>query len=83
MSNHYHVVVFIDEEDAKSWSMDEVIERWCQLFKGPYFIQKYRAGESLSKAEMEAVEITAMDWRKRLMDLSWFIRCINEYTQSV
>lgn len=79
MSNHYHVVVFIDEVSAKSWTLDEVIDRWCILFKGPHYIQKYRAGERLSKTEIESVETTAMLWRQRLMDLSWFIRCVNEH----
>ena len=56
MSNHYHVVVYIDEEATKKWTMDEVIERWCTIFKGPHYIQKYRRGETLTPAEVEAVE---------------------------
>ncbi|MEE9326188.1 MAG: hypothetical protein V3U71_02755, partial [Cocleimonas sp.] len=28
MSNHYHVVLRVDEEGAKAWSSLEVIERW-------------------------------------------------------
>ncbi|MFT5852179.1 MAG: REP element-mobilizing transposase RayT, partial [Colwellia sp.] len=28
MSNHTHVVFFIDENAAKSWSTQEVLERW-------------------------------------------------------
>jgi REP element-mobilizing transposase RayT len=28
MSNHTHVVFFIDEDAAKSWSTREVLERW-------------------------------------------------------
>lgn len=79
MSNHYHVVVHIDEESAKKWSVDEVIDRWCKLFKGPYHVQKFRAGEALTPLEYEAVNTTAMEWRKRLMDVSWFIRCLNEH----
>ena len=35
MSNHYHVVIFIDEVSAKTWSTDEVIERWCTIFLWP------------------------------------------------
>jgi hypothetical protein len=34
MGNHTHVVFFIDENAAKSWSTQEVLERWHQLFKG-------------------------------------------------
>jgi hypothetical protein len=34
MSNHYHVVLFIDEAKAQQWTMSEVIERWHRLHKG-------------------------------------------------
>ena len=34
MSNHSHVVLFVDERKVKSWSMEEVITRWHKLFKG-------------------------------------------------
>lgn len=78
MSNHYHVV-FIDEESAKSWINHEVIERWCLFYKGPYYVQKLLVGDQLSSEELEAVNATAKEWRGRLRDLSWLIRCINEY----
>jgi hypothetical protein len=34
MDNHYHVVLFVDEEKAKRWSMSDVLERWHRLHKG-------------------------------------------------
>ena len=34
MSNHTHLVLFVDENSAASWSTQEVIERWHKLFKG-------------------------------------------------
>lgn len=33
MSNHYHVVVRVNREAAVALTRDEVIERWCQLFR--------------------------------------------------
>ena len=45
MSNHYHVVLFIDEEKAKQWSMKEVIERWHRLHKGTLLTQQYCRGD--------------------------------------
>jgi hypothetical protein len=33
-SNHYHIVLRIDRARVESWSDDEVLERWTQLFKG-------------------------------------------------
>ena len=79
MSNHYHVVLHIDEASAKAWTDRQVIDRWCTLFHGPYHIQKFRAGSDLTTTELDAVNSTAALWRERLMDLSWFIRCINEF----
>ena len=34
MSNHYHVVLRINADLASSWSVDEVLRRWCSLFAG-------------------------------------------------
>ena len=38
MSNHYHIVVRIDDERAKKWTDEEVLNRWTQLFTGPLFV---------------------------------------------
>jgi len=47
MSNHTHLVLFVDIEQAKSWSTKDVIERWHQLFKGTLITQQYLRGEAL------------------------------------
>ena len=78
MSNHYHVVLFIDEEKAKQWSMKEVIERWHRLHKGTLLTQQYCRGDVLAKPLMDVVEATAEVYRKRLMKISWFMGYINE-----
>ncbi|MDX6851610.1 transposase, partial [Gilvimarinus sp. SDUM040013] len=53
-------------------------ERWRQLFKGPVLVQRYQAGGSLTKPELEIVDAIVEDWRQRLSDISWFMRCLNE-----
>lgn len=55
-----------------------MIERWCKLFKGPLLVQRYLAHEDLPKPERDAVSDIAEVWRKRLFDISWFTRCLNE-----
>ena len=50
MSNHYHLVLCINEEWAAELTADEVINRWCHLYKGPLLVQRYRQGEVLGKA---------------------------------
>jgi REP element-mobilizing transposase RayT len=79
MSNHYHVVLFIDEEKAQQWSMKEVIERWHRLYKGTLLTQQYCRGDVLPKHLMTIVEATAEVYRKRLMKISWFMGYINEH----
>ncbi|WP_404365688.1 transposase [Marinobacter sp.] len=78
MSNHYHLVVKLSPEQATDWSVDEALNRWTALFKGPLLIQKYRAGETLSSAERTAVTDLANLYRKHLTNLSWFMKCLNE-----
>ena len=35
LSNHYHLVLHIDEQTALEWSDMEVAQRWTRLFTGP------------------------------------------------
>jgi len=78
MSNHYHVVLYVDAQTATNWSRKEVIERWHQLFSGNLLSRRYLGGESLSKAEMAALDESVVKWRERLMSISWFMRVLNE-----
>ena len=48
MSNHYHLVLKLCPEQLEDVSDDQIMERWCALFKGPLLIQRYRSGEPLS-----------------------------------
>lgn len=78
MSNHYHVVLHIDKDRAEAWSRDRVIERWHQLFSGNMLSQRHCRGETLTKAEIQQLDKLVMLWRQRLMDISWFMRVLNE-----
>lgn len=79
MSNHTHLVLFVDEKLAKSWSTDEVLTRWHQLFKGTLLTQQYCRGDELIEPLQKIVSDTAEVYRQRLMDISWFMRILNEY----
>ena len=80
MSNHYHIVLRVDAKRAKSWSVEEVLQRWTQLFAGPLLVQRYLspARESMGEAEIRRVEQFAEEYRERLMNVSWFMRILNE-----
>jgi hypothetical protein len=55
------------------------MDRWYSLFNGVLLVDRYRTGESLSNAEIEAAKEVIQTWRQRLFDLGWFMRCLNEY----
>jgi len=78
MSNHYHLVLKINNEKAKLLSEDEVIERWMSLFNGNVLMQRYLKGDCKTQAELDKVQETIEEWRARLCDISWFMRCLNE-----
>ena len=56
MSNHYHVVLHINQNQAKSWGMDEVIQRWHTLYKGNVLSQRYLSDPNFSQAELEKLK---------------------------
>ena len=41
MSNHTHIVLHINQQQAEDWSMDEVLTRWLSLHKGTLLTQMY------------------------------------------
>ncbi|WP_461534765.1 transposase [Spongorhabdus nitratireducens] len=79
MSNHYHVVLHINRHPADKWTRDEVLMRWTSLFTGPLLAQRYLARDKLNTAELARVDDYVATYRDRLMDISWFMRCLNEY----
>ncbi len=78
MSNHYHLVLKLCPEQLFDVSNNIIIERWCALFKGPLLVQRYRQGMPLSQVEQDTVNDIVAVWRKKLTDLSWFMRCLNQ-----
>jgi REP element-mobilizing transposase RayT len=79
MSNHYHLVLRVDKEQALDWSLEEVIERWYRLYKSNVLVDRYRKGEDMSAAEIQAVNALVNGWRQRLHDISWLMKNLNEY----
>ncbi len=79
MSNHYHLVVRVDAKKAASWSVKEIVSRWQVLFRLPVLVERYLSGDSCSEAENQATETLIENWRARLCDISWFMRCLNEH----
>jgi len=78
MSNHYHVVLHIDAEQAQQQDHLAIIERWHRLFKGNSLSQRCLQGDNLDSAELNRLSEIVELWRQRLTDISWFMRLINE-----
>ncbi|PVZ72439.1 transposase [Pelagibaculum spongiae] len=78
MSNHYHLVLCVNLEKANSWSSDEVLRRWCKVYQGPEMVRRYLEGDNLMPLELQYVESFVDEYRQRLVDLSWFMRSLNE-----
>jgi REP element-mobilizing transposase RayT len=70
MSNHYHLVLFVNDTQALAWSDSEVFKRWQMLFPND--------AKALSLYSTAEAELKIKLWRHRLMDISWFMRCLNE-----
>lgn len=79
MSNHYHLVLHIDQSRVENWSDDEVISRWTRLYKGPLLIQRLQSCENLSTAELAMTQVYIAHFRLQLANLSRFMACLNEY----
>ena len=78
MSNHYHIVLELNPEEAAAWSAEEVLTRWTSLFKGPTLVRNFLDDQNLSPAELKAVSDCVDIYRSRLANLGWFMKCLNE-----
>ena len=79
MSNHYHLVVKVNKEHALTWSDDEVIQRWYQLYNGDSLVDRYLKCEQLDDASLFFFNEIIEKWRARLYDISWYMKNLNEY----
>src|SRR5688572_28441340 len=75
MSNHYHLVLRVDRERGVRLSKEEVVRRWTTLFREPPLIQHWQDG-SASTADGTVAEGIIECWRKRLIDVSWYMRTL-------
>jgi hypothetical protein len=78
MSNHCHLVLRVDQQKAQSWSEEQVMVQWEKLFSIPVLVQQYREGTDSAAVAIEAKKII-VEWRSRLMDISWYMRSLNEH----
>ena len=78
MHNHLHLVLHVDSKQIKQWTTEDILQRWHQLFKGTLLTQQYLNKAPLADYQLAMVEATAKVYQQRLIDISWFMRCLNE-----
>lgn len=78
MSNHLHVVLRIDAETAMNWRDIDVVNQWHKLFKGTPLTQRFANGEVIKAYELDTLNERVAEYRRRLIDISWFMRALNE-----
>ncbi|WP_415839140.1 transposase, partial [Pseudoalteromonas maricaloris] len=78
MSNHTHIVLYVDDTKAKRLSDKAVVIRWHKLFKRNWISRKFTEGEPLNESEQLMLDELVDKYRERLADISWFMRVLNE-----
>ncbi|ATD06428.1 transposase [Pseudoalteromonas piscicida] len=78
MSNHTHIVLYVDDKKAKRLSDEAIVMRWHKLFKGNWISQKFIEGEALNESEQLIFDELVDEYRERLADISWFMRVLNK-----
>lgn len=73
MSNHYHMVLYVDRELVSNWSDEVLLERWGALF--PFDGAKMQDFNQRGVCIQERLAVI----RERLSSISWFMRAMNEW----
>ncbi|KGJ90717.1 transposase [Colwellia psychrerythraea] len=79
MSNHYHLVVHVNQAQAKEWTIEEVCQRWGQLYQCHPLVKRLLMNTSSCQAEVDCALVIIEKWRLQLTDISWLMRNLNEY----
>lgn len=73
MSNHLHIVLFVDPARTQHWNDKEVIARWRSIYRwrNPDDDAPLPTPDQLGPAKLAV-------WRERLGNVSWFMKSLNE-----
>ena len=78
MSNHYHVIVKVNLEQAASLSAEAILTRWQQLYRLNPLMVRFKAGNVLTDAEKVIVDMKIARMRDILINISRFMGYLNE-----
>lgn len=78
LSNHFHIVVHVNQPDCLEASPQSIVQRWHSIFSGTEASQKFINGQSLEPHERLQLDVLIDTWRNRLYSISWFMKVLNE-----
>ena len=79
MSNHYHLVLYVNESELANPTNNEICERWSKIYSLSPIVVRWQKGELNSESQKEVAISVIAEWRSRLSSISWFMRCLNEF----
>ncbi|MBV1870604.1 MAG: hypothetical protein KUG76_06815 [Gammaproteobacteria bacterium] len=70
MSNHYHLVLFVNQDELNSWSDEEALDRWSGLFPASTLEIKdlLKAADDAATRALQQEKVAL--WRKSPGDIS-------------
>ncbi|MBX2837125.1 MAG: transposase [Gammaproteobacteria bacterium] len=78
LSNHYHLLLHVDQALAESLTDDEVLERWCKIHHCPALLKLWRDGVKLSAVQLNKCVKLLAQIRDNLSNISRFMGDLNE-----
>jgi REP element-mobilizing transposase RayT len=78
MSNHVHLL-HVDVKQTQAWSDNNVVQRRHRLHLGTLLTQMFVRGDTISQGQQQTLDNTITEYRRRLYDISWFMRNLNEH----
>jgi len=80
LSDHYHLVVYIDQESSENWPNEEVVSRWARLCRVNENLKRYVRNKGEIELQLQdKYESQISKWRENLSSVSWFMKFFNEY----
>jgi len=53
LSNHYRLVLHVDQEKAQNWTSEQVVDRWINLTGDTLLAKQYKNNEPLEVFEIK------------------------------
>jgi len=79
LSNHYHLVLYVNEDEISRCSDVQICERWSKIYSLSPIVVRWQKGKLGSELQNDQALLVIAEWRKRLSNISWFMRCLNEF----